>query len=309
MQKVHLDTDLGGDMDDLCALALLLSWPGGIDLTGVTVVGDTQGRRTGYTRYALDLAGRADVPVAAGADTAQGYYRYELGLPPEERYWPEPVAPHPNPPQQAVELLRRSIEQGAVIIGIGPYTNLALLERQHPGILSQANLFLMGGYVYPVRAGFPDWGNDMDFNIQVDVPSARLVLEHSSPTLIPLSVTVETALRRAHLPALQRSGPLARLIARQAEQFAIDEHNETRFGATCPGLPADIINFQHDPLACAVALGWREGIEIEELRLRIEEENGWLCERVDPAGRPFRVVTRVDGARFNQFWLDQVTRL
>lgn len=25
MHKVHLDTDLGGDIDDLCALALLLS--------------------------------------------------------------------------------------------------------------------------------------------------------------------------------------------------------------------------------------------------------------------------------------------
>lgn len=28
--KVHLDTDLGSDMDDLCALAMLLRWPGWI---------------------------------------------------------------------------------------------------------------------------------------------------------------------------------------------------------------------------------------------------------------------------------------
>jgi hypothetical protein len=26
--KIHLDTDLGGDPDDGCALALLLGWPG-----------------------------------------------------------------------------------------------------------------------------------------------------------------------------------------------------------------------------------------------------------------------------------------
>ncbi len=37
--KVHLDTDLGGDIDDLCALALLLRWPEGVQLTGVTTVG------------------------------------------------------------------------------------------------------------------------------------------------------------------------------------------------------------------------------------------------------------------------------
>jgi purine nucleosidase len=35
MLKVQLDIDLGGDLDDLCALALLLSWPE-IDLLAVT---------------------------------------------------------------------------------------------------------------------------------------------------------------------------------------------------------------------------------------------------------------------------------
>jgi inosine-uridine nucleoside N-ribohydrolase len=31
--KLHLDTDIGGDMDDLCALAMLLRWPG-LEITG-----------------------------------------------------------------------------------------------------------------------------------------------------------------------------------------------------------------------------------------------------------------------------------
>jgi len=307
MHKIHLDTDLGGDIDDLCALALLLRWPGGVDLTGVTVVGDTNGRRTGYTRYVLRLAGREDVPVAAGADTASGYYPYELGLPEESRYWPEPVPASPNPPEDAVRLLEHSIRQGASIIAIGPYTNLYLLEQAHPGILADANLFLMGGYFYPPRPGFPQWGNEMDFNIQVDVKSARTVLERSNPTLIPLSVTVETALRRAHLEDLRRAGALGQLIARQAEAFAVDEQIGRRFGDACPGLPRDMINFQHDPLACAVALGWDEGVEIEELRVAVEEKDGVLVERPDPAGRPMRVVTRVDGPRFDKFWLEVVS--
>ena len=34
MQKIHLDTDIGGDIDDLCALAMLLKWPG-LEITGV----------------------------------------------------------------------------------------------------------------------------------------------------------------------------------------------------------------------------------------------------------------------------------
>jgi inosine-uridine nucleoside N-ribohydrolase len=306
MNKVHLDTDLGGDIDDLCALAMLLRWPE-VDLTGITTVGEDHGRRAGYVRYVLGLAGKRDVPVAAGADVSQGFYRSNMGFPPEERYWPERIVPSPNSPQEAINLLRSSIEQGATVIGIGPYTNLYLLDIQYPGILMQANLFLMGGYIYPPRSGFPKWGNDMDFNIQVDVKSAKHVLENSNPTLIPLSVTVETSLRRAYLDDLRISGALGRLIARQAEAFAVDEKNETRYGETCAGLPRDTINFQHDPLACAIALGWNEGVEIEEVPLVLEEKDGWLTERIANSGKLVRVVTRVDGARFDEFWINRMT--
>jgi inosine-uridine nucleoside N-ribohydrolase len=36
---IHLDTDLGGDTDDACALAMLLGWPG-VELAGVTTVAE-----------------------------------------------------------------------------------------------------------------------------------------------------------------------------------------------------------------------------------------------------------------------------
>jgi purine nucleosidase len=304
---LHLDTDLGGDIDDLCALALVLAWPGA-DLLAVTTVAEHQGRRAGYARYALKLAGRAEVAVAAGAEAAQVSYRTWPGLPDEAAYWPEPISPAPAPLDEALALLRRSVEQGATIAAIGPFTNLALLEKRSPGILRRARLVLMGGYVFPPRAGFPAWGSDMDFNVQVDVASAQYVLQHSGPTLVPLSVTVETWLRRAYLPALDRSGPLARLIARQAEAFARVEDMEAHYGQTCAGLPDDTINFQHDPLACAIALGWNDGVRIDELPLKSEIEDGWLRQRVDAGGTPTRVVTRVDGGKFSEFWLRTVTR-
>ena len=308
MYKIHLDTDLGGDIDDLCALAMLLRWPDDFELNGITTVAEADGRRAGYVRYILGLEGRNDIPVAAGADVSQGFYRYaELGYPAEERYWPEQIKPLPNALDDAIHLLKQSIEQGATIIAIGPFTNLYLLDLQYPGILMDANLFLMGGYIYPIRPGFPNWGNEMDWNIQVDVKSAKHVIENSNPTLIPLTVTAETALRRAYLKDLRKAGKLGQLVAQQAEAFAVDEKNEIKFGETCEGLPSDIINFQHDPLACAIALGWNQGIAIEELPLFLEEKDGWLHERTDPAGKPVRVVTKVDGPRFNEFWLNKIT--
>ncbi|HJZ49076.1 MAG TPA: nucleoside hydrolase [Roseiflexaceae bacterium] len=305
MLKLHLDTDLGGDIDDLCALAMVLNWPG-VELMAVTTNSDDRGRRAGYTRYALGLAGRAGVPVAAGADVSLDCYRIRPGLPDEAVYWPEPIPPAPGPLDRALSLLERSIEQDAIVVAIGAYTNLALLEQRSPGILRRARLYLMGGYVFPPREGFPSWGNDMDWNVQVDVQSALSVLQRASPTLVPLSVTVETSLRRAFLAPLNRSGPLPQLIARQAEAFASEMNYEAEYGRACRVLPEDIINFQHDPLACAIALGWNEGVEIDEIPLRLEIEDGWLCQRVDDHGKPTRIVTRVDGPRFSEFWLRTV---
>jgi purine nucleosidase len=305
--KIHLDTDLGGDIDDLCALAMLLRW-NDVELIGITTVAEASGRRAGYANHVLELEGRNDIPVAAGADVSQGFYRYqELGYPYEEKYWSKLIAPSPNPVEDAIQLLKQSIEQGATIITIGPLTNLYLLDLQYPGILMQAHLYLMGGYIYPVRSGLPQWGSEMDWNIQVDVKSAKHVIENSNPTLIPLTVTVETALRRVYLDDLRESGGLGQLLAQQAEAFAVDEQNEKKFGETCEGLPNDIIDFLHDPLACAIALGWNEGVKMEKLPLILEEKDGWLYERIDPSGKPIRIVTKIDGPRFSEFWLNKIT--
>ncbi|MCA1619173.1 MAG: nucleoside hydrolase [Acidobacteria bacterium] len=305
---IHLDTDIGGDTDDLCALALVLAWPGA-ELLAVTTVSDDGGRRAGYARYALGLAGRAGVPVAAGADVSLGCYSPVPGFPKsEDAYWPEPVSPAPGSHETALDLLERSIERGAVVAAIGPFTNLALLERRRPGILRDARLCLMGGHFLASREGFPRWDFRDDWNIQVDAASALYVFERSSPTLVPLSATAETMLTRSQLPALRRApSPLARLVARQAEAFASDEGLAERYVPTYAGVPEDFINFQHDPLACAVALGWDEGAEVCELPVKLEVIDRFLRQRVEEGGRMTRVLTKVDGARFGEFWLDAVT--
>jgi inosine-uridine nucleoside N-ribohydrolase len=305
MPKLHIDTDLGGDIDDLCALAMVLNWPGA-ELVGVTTVAEHQGKRAGYVRLVLKLARREDVPVAAGAEAFLGRYRLWQRLPDEAAYWPEPVPPAPTASDQALTLLERSIEQGARVAAIGAFTNLAFLEERSPGILGRAELYLMGGYVFPPREGFPAWRHDFDFNAQVDAEAARLVIERSTPTLITLAVTAETSLRRAHLSTLSRAGPVARLIAHQAEAFAREQGYETLYGQSCSRLPDDTINFLHDPLACAIALGWDEGVEVGEFRLKTEIKDGWLHHTIGPGGKPTRVVTRIDGDRFSEFWLTTV---
>jgi hypothetical protein len=41
--------------------------------------------------------------------------------------------------------------------------------------------------------------------------------------------------------------------------------------------------------------------------LRTEIKDGWLKHTIDKSGRPTRVVTKVNGNRFSEFWLDMVT--
>lgn len=306
MVKVHLDTDLGGDLDDLCALAMLLRWPD-IEITGITTVTDDEGKRAGFTQYALGLAGRDGIPVKAGADISLGCYRIKCGYQ-DERYWPKSTPKIKNTIDEALELLKKSIDNNAIIIGIGSYTNFYLLDRKYPGILKKAKLFLMGGYIYPPREGFPQWKQNYDFNIQVDVASAKHVLENSQPTLIPLTVTVETFLRRAYLEKLKQSDDLNKLIAKQAEAFAVDEKNEEKYGKTCSKLPSDIINFQHDPLTTAIALGWKDSVEFKELPLNFMIKDTWLNETIDSSSkRTYHVVTKIDGEKFSNFWLEKVT--
>ena len=298
--KIHLDTDFGGDIDDACALAMLLRWPG-VELTGITTSAEENGRRAGYVRRVLALEGREDIPVAAGVDS-----HLKHPYPDELAYWGERVAPSSNPAKEALSLLKRSIERGATVVGIGPLMNLHLLEKQSPGILGDDRLFLMGGYVYPPREGFPQWSTADDYNIQLDAESSRYVLEHSSPTLVLITVTCETFLRRSSLSTLGKAGALGALLARQAEAFALDERMEEKYGATCSRLPDDVINFQHDPLACAIALGWNEGVEITRVPLRVEFRDGLLRQTIDPEGKLTPLVASIDGNRFSEFWLDIV---
>jgi inosine-uridine nucleoside N-ribohydrolase len=197
------------------------------------------------------------------------------------------------------------IGKDATVIAIGPLTNLAAFEAMRPGRLASIPLFCMGGYLNPPAEGLPQWGPELDYNLQQDAEASHLVLSRCAPTLIPLPVTAEVFLCEADLPRLEAEGPLGRLIARQTVAHAALWQMQ-KIGARFSRLPNDLLNFHYDPLACAAALGW-DGITFQQLNIKVELRDGRLVERVDPEGTRTRIATAVDGPRFNRLWLDVVT--
>ena len=305
MLRIHLDTDIGGDTDDLCALALLLGSPE-VELVGVTTVADTEGRRLAFARHALKLAGRTDVPVASGAF---GFLdRPQRAEPQDARYWPGLQPQPPSPPGEALDLLYANAQSGATVIAIGPYTNLAVLETLRPGAFANADVVLMGGHLgVPPEPGLPQYGTEVDYNIQTDRPAATMVFERLNALIVPLAVTLKVCLRRSDLPALQSGGPLARLMAIQGELHCADNKMD-RLGAASAAVPDDILNFQYDSLACAAALQW-DCLTVEEMPLTAGQSESYVVLNRDPAGLMRRVVTDVDADRFSRRWLESVSRL
>ena len=298
--RIHLDTDLGGDPDDVCALAMLLGWPD-LEITGITTTLDVTGRRAAYVSHCLSLVGRDDIPVAAGAGVSITTLRVTDPVIDDERFWPRSLAPRPSPPGAALDLLHQSVEGGATILAIGPCTNLALLEVARPGALSQARVVLMGGWVQPPDVGLPAWGPEMDWNIQWDIRAAEIVSASADLTLATLPMTLKAHLRAVDLPRLRASGPLGELITRQSEAHAV-ELGMTELGRSHAGLPDDLLNFHYDPAASAVALGW-SGAVVKEMSLQASIEDGVLRFHPDEWGGPTHVAVDLDGEAFREAWL------
>src|SRR6516165_9777987 len=165
---VVLDTDIGTDIGDAFALALILKSPE-LELLGVTTVsGDTQARARLAAKLLWEAGGAwREVPVYAG----------EPGTPQpiDQARWATPFTSPALHADGAVNFLRREINRrpGAItVIAIGELTNVAALLQSDPSAASKIKrIALMGGSVE--RGYAPDSKPEPEWNVKSNPQAAQ----------------------------------------------------------------------------------------------------------------------------------------
>lgn len=170
-RKIILDTDIGNDIDDSWALALLLLMPELQPELLLTSSGNTC-YRTEVLKHFLLRTGHCNFPVGTGIfrpdqdvpETLHGL----LNAASKEKY-PGPV--FDDGISEAIRLIRSGTVRD--IVGIGPMTNLAEICRQCPEEIKECSLTAMCGSWQKQLNDIP--GRIAEYNIVVDIPAAQEV--------------------------------------------------------------------------------------------------------------------------------------
>lgn len=302
-KRVILDTDIGTDVDDCLALALILCSPD-LKLEGVTCVYGDVLLRARMTLKLLELAEVADIPVTMGVRQPL------LGLKPV--YWAghegvgvleagdERLAPSP---EHAVDFIIRSVMEspGEIhLVAIGPLTNVALAFLREPELVRNlAGLTVMGG----AARGPGKWGlRYAEHNIACDPEAAHIVFSAGlSMTLVPLDVTQEVRIRPEGVSRIRSGGSaFHEAVARQVVLYPhFRDHGYT---------------FLHDPLAVATLLQ-PDLVSLEELHVDVElggrHSAGATLMRSAGEAAPVnaRVALEVRGTAFEELLVEQISQL
>ena len=232
---IIFDTDIGDDIDDALALALVVQSPE-LDLRAVTTVVDDTETRTRLAWKELGLYGRQDVPLATGApepllDPIRAGRARQFEVLTDADTAPSAAR------RRAADLIVDTLMESPVkltLVPVGPLTNIALALKLEPRIKSHIErIVLMGGAFNLLRA---------EYNIWRDRAAAEIVFRSGVPiTAVGLDVTTKCKLQHADVERLRAArNPATAFLVRLIELWQNNKPDQY------PTL--------HDPLAVAVTM-------------------------------------------------------
>lgn len=264
--KIILDTDIGDDIDDAFALAILLQEKQA-DLIGVTTVFRNARQRGKMASYLISTFKR-NVNVYCGCDnpliaeikdlvpknilekeTVDEYGKYYLPQ------YLEKMNEGRIEKKHAIDFIIESVHQyphQVIIFGIGPLTNLAMAIRKDPSIVPLIKeVRLMGGD--PTNVNTKEW------NIFCDPEAARIVFSSKvNLYIVGLNVTLKCQLTSKYRELLKNV---------KKEKYAlISEMMEKWFKHYEFNMPV-----MHDPLA--IACLFDDFCKFEKAKIKVGLEN------------------------------------
>jgi inosine-uridine nucleoside N-ribohydrolase len=279
---IILDTDIGTDIDDAFALALIINSPE-LQLLGVTTVsGDTAARARLAAKLLWEAGGKwRQVPVVAG----------EPGPPQpiDQARWADDFASPQILKESAVDFLRGQFHRrpGEItLVAIGELTNVAALLKTDPWVAKKIKrIVLMGGSI--ARGYAPGSKAEPEWNIKSNPAAARAVFSSGIPILMaPLDVTAMLQLEAAARNRIFNHGtPVASALAVLYHLW--NKETPTLF----------------DPMAVALLIK-PDLCETEQLAVEVDAEGSTLVVKGKPANAT--VGMRTDPAKFFEFYLSRV---
>lgn len=241
-QKVIIDTDVGDDIDDAFALALALRSAELQVLQIDAAYGDTHLRARLLERFLHD-AGVAQVPFAQGVVTHTSNVFTQR---PYAEQQAEPSRPYADAVATTLDLIRRSPGE-ITLIAIAPLSNIgAMIERDPTTFRKLKRVVLMGGSIYRGYGDLgyePDKGPEPEWNIKMDIGSARKLFASGVPIFVmPLDANANLKLDEVKRQILLRHG------SRLTDQLAILYQ---QWGSLTPTLfDAMAVAYAVDPALC-----------------------------------------------------------
>jgi len=278
--RILLDTDIGTDIDDAFALALIIDSPE-LELLGVTTVaGDTQARARLAAKMLWE-AGRKEVPVVAGEPGSL--------QPIDQTRWAAGFSSPQIRKEKAVDFMKAQINRrpGEItLVTIGEQTNAAALLKSDPSIGKKLKrIVMMGGSI--ARGYTPGSKADPEWNIKSNPAAAQVVFASGVPILmVPLDVTAMLQLGAAgRRRVFTQLTPLTNALTILYHLWG----NET------PTL--------FDPMAVSLIID-PSLCETKELAIEVDEKGFTRAVEGRPANAT--VALQADPAKFFEFYLSRV---
>jgi inosine-uridine nucleoside N-ribohydrolase len=291
---VILDTDIGDDIDDTWALALLLRCP---ELDVRLIVGDNGNAkyRAKLIAKLLEVSNRTDIPVGIGLAGKD-----EKG---RQAKWVEDYdlasyrgTVHPDGVQAIIDTILGA--SGPItLIAIGPVPNLEEALQREPKIAEKAKFVGMHGSVRKGYEGSPEISKE--YNVAVDVPACQAVFTAGwEMTITPLDTCGLVRLEgEKYAKVRDCKDPLAEALIENYRIWAADQGQ--------PEMTKDKSSVLFDTVAVYLAFA-EELVLMEELPIRVDDKG---FTRIDPEGKKMRVATDwKDLGAFENFLVKRLTK-